>query len=98
MEKVVEISRNIWQAMKEVDEATLINLVHENAEFVHMTRTLDRTAEIGVMKAKNIIVEDVTFIEHTVRAFGDTQIILNRLDLHAIVRGNVAVNSFVVTE
>lgn len=98
MENVLKISREIWQAMSDMNEQVLINLVHEDAEFVHMSRTLSRTAEIDVIKEKDIIYHKVVHIEHTIRKFRTTEIILNRLDLNAIVKGNDVTNSFVVTE
>lgn len=98
MEKVVEISRKLWKAMQDVNIEVVRELAHENAEFVHMTRTLSRDQEIAVLEARNIDMKHIEFYEHTVRTFGTIEIILTKLDLNAVVRGNDVTNTFVVTE
>lgn len=98
MENVLTVSHKIWQAMQGVDVAVLMDFVHEHAEFVHMGRTLSREEEIAVIQEKDIIYHRIDFIEHSIKKFGTTEIILNRLDLNAIVKGNDVTNSFVVTE
>ena len=98
MEKSIMISNQIWKAMQDRDAALLNELIHEEAEFVHMTRTLNRKKEIDVILEADIVYKHIEFIEHTVRTFGTTEIILNRLDLTAVVKGNEVVNAFVVTE
>lgn len=98
MENVLNISNRIWKAMEEKNELELLDLIHEEAEFVHMTRTLTRKSEINVILENDIVYKHVEFIEHSIRKFGTTEIILNRLDLTAVVKGNEVVNAFVVTE
>ena len=98
MENVSNTSNRIWKAMEEKNELVFLELVHEEAEFVHMSRTLDRNKELSVILENDIVYKHVEFIEHTVRKFGTTEIILNRLDLTAVVKGNEVVNAFVVTE
>lgn len=98
MDKVLNISRRIWKAMEEKDELSLKELVHKEAEFVHMSRTLNRDAEINVILGEDIVYKQVKYIENSIRTFGTTEIILNRLDLVAIVKGNEVENAFVVTE
>lgn len=98
MEKIVEKSRKLWQAMQNTDVETVRELVHENAEFVHMTRTLSREQEISVLETGNIVMKNIDFFDYTVRTFGSTEVILTKLDLNAVVRGNDVTNTFVVTE
>ena len=98
MEKVLEVSNKIWEAMKNINEEQLLSLIHEDAEFVHMSRTLSRDAEILVILEKDIVYKTVDFIESTVKQIESTFIVLNRLDLTAVVKGNEVTNSFVVTE
>ena len=98
MENVLRISNRIWKAMQEKNAVDLVDLIHEDAEFVHMSRTLSRKSEIDVILENDIVYKHVEFIEHTIRTFGTTEIILNRLDLTAVVKGNEVVNAFVVTE
>ncbi len=98
MDKVLSISRKVWKAMEEKDEHALKELIHKEAEFVHMSRTLNRDAEINVILGNDIVYKQVKYIENSIRTFGTTEIILNRLDLVAIVKGNEVENAFVVTE
>lgn len=98
MEKIHDVSNRIWKAMQERDVSTLNALIHEEAEFVHMSRTLNRKQEIDVILEGDIVYKNIEFIEKSVRVFGSTEIILNRLDLTAVVKGNEVQNAFVVTE
>jgi len=88
MEKVLEVSSKIWEAIKNINEEQLLALIHEDAEFVHMSRTLSRDAEIQVILEKDIVYKTVDFIESTVKQIESTFIVLNRLDLTAVVKGN----------
>lgn len=98
MEKVIEISDKIWQALKEADADKLMDLVHSNAVFVHMGVTLTRDEEMDVLKAGKIIYKDVSFKEKSIHEFDTLVVLLNQVKLTAIVDGNEVINPFVVTE
>ncbi|MCC5895882.1 MAG: nuclear transport factor 2 family protein [Alkalibacterium sp.] len=98
MTSITEISKEIWQALKDVDSTTLTELVHPNAVFVHMGVTLTRDEEINVLKAGKIIYKHVTFEEQTIHEFDTTVVLLNKMKLTAVVGGNIVINPFVVTE
>jgi late competence protein required for DNA uptake (superfamily II DNA/RNA helicase) len=98
MEKAIEFSNKIWEAIQKGDVQFLTENVHQDAHFVHMGVTLTRDGEIDVIKTGNIIYKDIDFQEVTVKSMASTVVVLNKMKLTAIVGGNEVVNPFVVTE
>jgi hypothetical protein len=98
MNKVVEVSNQIWGAFNKVDVDVLVDLVHKEAMFVHMGVTLSRDDEINVIKEGRIVYKEIEFQEKTIKDFDSIVILLNKLILTAIVGGNEVTNPFVVTE
>ncbi|MFV0395176.1 MAG: nuclear transport factor 2 family protein [Coprobacillaceae bacterium] len=98
MEKVVNVSNQIWEAMINGDTDVLLKLVHKDAVFVHMSRSLTRDQEIEVIKEQDINYEGIDVEYNTVKEMESTIVLFNKLKLSAIVKGNVAVNPFMVTE
>jgi len=76
----------------------LDKLFDEKAIFVHMSRTMTKPQELEVIRTGNIQYQRADIKEVSARFIGDTAIVLSRIELHAIVGGNVAVNPFSVTE
>ena len=98
MERVVEVSNKIWEACNKADAGVLADLIHPQAVFVHMGVTLSRDDEINVIKEGRIVYKEIEFQEKTIKEFGSTVILLNKLKLTAVVGGNEVTNPFVVTE
>lgn len=98
MVKVLEVSNQIWDAIQKEKVDDLVNLVHQDALFVHMGVTLSRDGEIDIIKEKGIVYKVIDFQESTVKEMESTVILLNKLKLTAIVNGNEVTNPFVVTE
>lgn len=98
MDKALEVSNIIWDAMQNEKINVLIDYVHQDALFVHMGITLSRDDEIDVIKEKGIVYKEVDFQENTVKEIDGAVIVLNKLELTAIVQGNEVTNPFVVTE
>ena len=98
MEKAIEFSRKIWDAIQKEDVNFLTEHVYQDALFVHMGVTLTRDGEIDVIRTGNIIYKEIDFQEVTVKSMASTVVVLNKLKLTAIVGGNEVVNPFVVTE
>lgn len=98
MEKVLTISKKIWQAMHEEDIDVLKEYVHQDALFVHMGVTLSRDDELDVIKNRGIVYKNIDLEETTVKQMASTVIVLNKLKLTAVVGGNEVINPFVVTE
>jgi hypothetical protein len=98
MDKALETSKRIWNAMQTEDMNVLAAAVHPDAVFVHMGVTLSRDAEMDVIKEKQIVYKAVEYQEVTTKDYGATIVLLNKLKLTAVVGGNEVVNPFVVTE
>lgn len=96
--ELIELSRQKWQWMAEKNVDALARLFNDKAIFVHMSRTMTKPQELDVIKTGNIEYRKADVKEVTVRFIGDTAIVLSKIDLHAVVRGNVANNPFSVTE
>ena len=95
---IIAVSRQKWQWMSQRQIEPLQDLFHEAAVFVHMGATMTKDQEIEVIRSGQIHYRDIDIEETSVRFIGDTAILLNRLQLTAVVGGNEVTNPFVVTE
>jgi len=97
-QELLSLSRTKWRWMSERKVDTLAALFHDEAVFVHMSRTLSRDQELEVIRTGNIHYKHAEIFEASVRVIGTTAIVLNRIRLDAVVRGEEVTNPFVVTE
>ncbi len=97
--EIIELSAQKWRWMSERDVVALDDLFHENAVFVHMGATFVKAQELEIIRGGEIQYKAVDVHEVSVPFNGETTaILLNRLDLVAVVGGNEVTNPFVVTE
>ncbi|MBB4099509.1 nuclear transport factor 2 family protein [Sphingomonas kyeonggiensis] len=96
--ELIALSKQKWLWMAERNVEALSELFDEKAIFVHMSRTMTQPQELGVIQSRNIEYRRADIKEISVRFIGDTAIVASRIDLHAIVRDQVADNPFSVTE
>lgn len=96
--ELIALSKQKWLWMAEKNVDALSGLFDEKAIFVHMSRTMTQPQELEVIRGGNIEYRQADIKEISVRFIGDTAIVASRIDLHAIVGGNVADNPFSVTE
>ena len=66
--------------------------------FVHMGGSWGKEQEINVIKSGGIWYKKAEIYSVTVNLFGNTAILLNDIDLEAVVGGNTVTNPFMVTE
>ena len=97
-QQLLELSRQKWQWMSDRDLDALATLFHEKAVFVHMGATMSRDEELEVIRSGAIHYKDIDIQEASVRFIDSTAILLNRIQLVAVVGGNEVTNPFVVTE
>jgi len=88
--------RNGMDGRQEVDK--LAPLFHDESKFVHMSGTWKKNAELDIIKTGRIWYKKADVHDVAVEIFDDNAIVLNRITLTAIVRGNDAVTEFTVTE
>lgn len=85
-----------WMADKNVD--SLSSLFAENCVFVHMGGSWGKTQELNTIKGGGIWYKRAQVYGASVNFFGNTAILLNDIDLLAVVGGNEVTHAFMVTE
>jgi hypothetical protein len=97
-QEVMNLSKEKWRWMAEKKVDTLGALFHEKAVFVHMGGSWGKEREIDVIKTGGIWYKKADVYSATVNFIGNTAILLNDIDLLAVVGGNEVTNPFMVTE
>jgi hypothetical protein len=97
-QEILDLSKAkwLWMADKKVD--TLNALFDEKAVFVHMGGSWGKTQELNTIKSGMIWYKKAQIYSASVNIFGNTAILLNDIDLQAVVGGNEVTNAFMVTE
>ncbi len=96
--EVIQLSKEKWQWMADKNVDALGKLFHENAVFVHVGGSWGTEQEINIIKSGGIWYKNADIHEVSVNIIGSTAILLNRIDLLAVVGGNEVTNPFEVTE
>lgn len=97
-QEIVNLSKEKWQWMADKNVDKLANLFHDKAVFVHMGGSWGKEQEIKIIKDGGIWYKKADIHEVSVNIIGQTAILLNRIDLLAVVGGNEVTNPFMVTE
>jgi len=97
-QEIITLSKDKWQWMSDKDVDKLKQLFHEKAVFVHMGGSWGTTPELNTIKNGGIWYKKADIHEVSVNIIDNTAILLNRIDLLAIVGGNEVTNPFEVTE
>lgn len=97
-QEIVNLSKDKWQWMSDKNADVLGRLFHEKAEFVHMGGAWGTEQELNIIKSGGIWYKKADIHEVTVNIIDNTAILLNRIDLLAVVGGNEVTNPFMVTE
>jgi hypothetical protein len=96
--EIIQLSKEKWQWMSDKNIEVLDNLFHEKSVFVHMGGSWGKQQELNVIKSGGIWYKKADIHEVSVNIIGNTAILLNRIDLLAVVGGNEVTNPFMVTE
>lgn len=97
-QEIVQLSKDKWQWMSDKNTDALSKLFHAKAVFVHMGGAWGTEQEINVIKGGGIWYKKADIHEVSVNVIDNTAILLNRIDLLAVVGGNEVTNPFEVTE
>lgn len=97
-QEIINISKEKWQWMSDKNVDILNNLFHEKAVFVHMGGSWGKEQEINIIKSGGIWYKKADIHEVSMNIIDNTAILLNRIDLLAVVGGNEVTNPFMVTE
>ena len=96
--ELIQLSMNKWQWMSDKDVDKLEKLFDAKAKFVHMSGTWKKDEELDIIKTGRIWYKKATVKDTAIEILGNTAIVWNRITLDAIVREQVAVTEFTVTE
>jgi len=97
-EKILQLSKDKWQWMADKNADTLATLFHDKSMFVHMGGSWGKDKELEVIKSGGIHYKKAEVYSVSVNIIGNTAILLNDIDLVAVVGGNEVINPFMVTE
>ena len=96
--ELIQLSMDKWQWMSDKDVEKLDKLFDPKAKFVHMSGTWKKDEELDIIKTGRIWYKKATVKDTAVEIVGNAAIVWNRITLDAIVREQVAVTEFTVTE
>ncbi len=96
--EIIEISSKKWQWMANKNVDSLNVLFHAKSDFVHMGGTWGKERELDIIKGGFIWYKQAEVYSNAVKFFDNTAVLLSDIDLIAVVGGNDAINSFMVTE
>lgn len=97
-QQIIQLSKQKWTWMANKQTDSLNNLFHEKSMFVHMGGSWGKSQELNVIKEGTIWYKKAEVYTVTVNVFEQTAILLNEIDLVAVVGNNEVVNPFMVTE
>ncbi len=97
-QQIINLSKQKWQWMADKNADTLATLFHDKSMFIHMGGSWGKEREIEVIKSGGIHYKKAEVYSVLVNMIGNTAILLNDIDLVAVVGGNEVVNPFMVTE
>lgn len=97
-QEMINLSKKKWNWMAEKNADSLTVLFHDKSMFVHMGGSWGKEQELNVIKTGGIWYKKAEVYSVIVNIIGNTAILLNDIDLVAVVGGNEVVNPFMVTE
>ncbi len=97
-QEIIQLSKDKWQWMADKNVDKLKDLFDAKAKFVHMSGTWKTDEELDIIKTGRIWYKKATVHDSAVEIVGETAIVWNRITLDAIVREQVTVTEFTVTE
>jgi uncharacterized protein DUF4440 len=97
-QEIINLSKNKWLWMADKNVDSLNALFDEKSVFVHMGGSWGKDQELNVIKSGGIWYKKAEVYSASVNIIGNTAILLNDIDLLAVVGGNEVTNPFMVTE
>jgi hypothetical protein len=97
-QEILDLSKTKWTWMSDKNVESLNGLFEENCVFVHMGGSWGKKQELDTIKGGMIWYKKAEIYSVSVNIFGNTAILLNDIDLVAMVGGREVINAFMVTE
>ena len=96
--ELLALSRQKWLWMADRDLDALEGLFHPEAVFVHQGGTWGTERELEIIEGGGIWYKHAEIDDASVRVLGQTAVVLNTVQLDAVVGGTEVTNPFEVTE
>jgi len=97
-QELLDLSKTKWTWMADKNVESLNGLFDEKCVFVHMGGSWGKTQELNTIKGGGIWYKKAEVYGASVNIFSNTAILLNDIDLLAVVGGNEVTHAFMVTE
>jgi hypothetical protein len=97
-QEILDLSKQKWLWMADKNVDALNALFDEKSVFVHMGGSWGKEQEINVIKSGGIWYKKAEIFSASVNIMSNTAILLNDIDLVAVVGANEVINPFMVTE
>ncbi len=97
-QEIINLSKKKWDWMADKNVSSLKALFDDKCMFVHMGGSWGKAQELDVIKSGSIWYKKAEVYAVTVNMFGNTAILLNDIDLVAMVGGREVTSAFMVTE
>ena len=97
-QEIIKLSKTKWGWMADKNVDSLNVLFDEKSMFVHMGGSWGKAQELTTIKGGGIWYKKAEVYTVLVNMIGNTAILLNDIDLLAVVGGNEVTNPFMVTE
>lgn len=97
-QELINLSNTKWDWMADKKVDSLDTLFDDKAMFTHMGGTWGKTQELATIKSGGIWYKKAFVYAVDARIFGNTAILLEDLDLQAVVGTREVTNPFMVTE
>ena len=97
-QEILDLSKTKWTWMADKNVESLNGLFDEKCVFVHMGGSWGKTQELNTIKGGMIWYKKAEVYGASVNIFANTAILLNDIDLLAVVGGNEVTHAFMVTE
>lgn len=97
-QELLDLSKTKWTWMADKNVESLNGLFDEKCVFVHMGGSWGKSQELNTIKGGMIWYKKAEVYGASVNIFGNTAILLNDIDLLAVVGGNEVTHAFMVTE
>src|SRR5580704_17570199 len=97
-QEVIDLSNMKWDWMADKKVDSLETLFDDKAMFTHMGGTWGKTQELATIKSGGIWYKKAVVYAVDARIFGNAAILLEDVDLQAVVGEQAVTNPFMVTE
>ena len=97
-QEVINLSNTRWEWIAAKNVESLETLFDDRAMFTHMGGTWGKTQELATIKSGGIWYKKAVVYAVDARIFGNTAVLLEDIDLQAVVGEHEVTNPFMVTE